>query len=234
MLASHDYRRLMNSVIESQEIVGIWKGLRSLNDSGLADDLKRVPRGQMMLRDETADRGGNQARNDSFQLYLKSIFVRASFAVTPHPRCDITFNHGGQEYAMECKRPLKENGVEESFEKAIRQLRDHYKEDWARKGFIAISASRVINDGTKIIQADMPEEMNAKTAWVVRDFYDRHSHLVFKIKEPETIGVIVHLKAPVMLGKRIMLSDTFLFDPFRSEGKGIVAVMQSKISAIAL
>jgi hypothetical protein len=234
MLVSHDYIRLMNSVIESHEIVGIWKGLRSIQDPKLVEDLKHVPWGQTMLKDEVSDRSGSKARNDAFHLYFKSLLVRAGFPVTPHHRCDIVLNYEGQEYMIECKRPFRDNGVEESLQKAKRQLRDHYKEDPRRRGFIALSVSRIPNPGTKEIRADTREEMSVKTAQAIREIYDRHVHLVDKIKEPETLGVIVYLKAPVILGKLLMLSDSILFDPFRPEGKGFVEVLQSKLGTIPL
>ncbi len=230
MLKEHNYSELMNSVIEAREIVGIWKGLHSLGDPTIAAELKEVPWGQTRLWEEPST--GNQARNDAFHLYFKSLLARAGFNILRHHTCDVMFEDGGTEFLVECKRAYSEKRVDDLVRGAKNQLRRHYEEDASRRGFIALSATRIPCPGTWEIHARSREDMEAQTAAGINGFYERHAGIVDKIKEPQTLGVIVYMLIPAYLGGKFILSDTLLLDAFAPAEADRAKALFSKLNSV--
>lgn len=228
-----DYERLLNSLLESHELVGIWKGLRDSNDPTIAARLSRLPLKEALMANETLDMGGNDPRNISFELYFQGLLARAGVTLSSHKRCDVVVPFEGTEFMIECKRAFREGGFRNGIDSARTQLIAKHAEDPTRRGLIVISVSRLylFEDGEEVCGESL-EDLSRGFASRIREIATKNDWCLNVLVEDHIVGVIVFLKAPAYLGAKVIFQDTLLFIDLKRGGHGVIAEMQEKLEAV--
>jgi hypothetical protein len=213
-LGKAEYRRLVNSLIESQEIVDIWKGLKDGADASLLEELPGISFGK---RDETDMAQGRSRKCRAFSLYVKTLLARAGYVFGTHPTCDIVLAET-PEIMIECKQASSESGFEKAVSQGKRQLRAHYADDPNRRGFLAISVTGFPGDEGEI-EAATEQEASEKADERLLELYERLVQFVDRIEEPQTWGVVLFMLTPVHLDSKLIIQENFLIDPVWEEAR---------------
>jgi hypothetical protein len=185
-------REIFWSYVEADEFVRAVRPLRSaLGDELPAVPIKRALDGPADLSLET--QRSSQGRNFMFELIMGGRLAKSGFVPAFDQGPDIQFNYRGLRVAMQCKRPFSIDGMEETIEKAISQL----KNDGADLNIIAVSVSRLWNSG------DPDEIPNVRDPTMGQAYLDARGRGIadetrrFWKEKLERAGIVFYGYAPV-------------------------------------
>ena len=145
--------RVCTALLESRELVSVYKGLSGLDESASVGNLIHYVKGPSLPTDEQASTSSNRARNIGFELYLNALFAYAGLRPEYGTNADLSFTIEELRIFVEAKRPLSEPSVSTSLRTAIRQLsaRLQVYEQTDRAGIIALDLSKVINPENRVM-----------------------------------------------------------------------------------
>jgi hypothetical protein len=138
-------------VSEAAELADVWRAFRDAQRETIRPILQRALQGPARSRDERKETA--HARNSMFELALAAEWKLLGGKVhIGEP--DITLSSREAEFAIECKRPFGEHSIRSNVKGAAEQLEGKLDRDESRLGVIAVSVSRVLDDGRRLLISD--------------------------------------------------------------------------------
>lgn len=154
--------------------------------------LEKILKGPLLTSDENTT--NNEARNTVFELNLGSLLSRGGFKVKLKENPDLVATKYKRNYFIQAKRVYSENGIEKNINEAYTQLkRDLIGKDKNTFGVIAISITRAITDGNKLLEAGSEKSGLARLSGELLQIIDDYKHCWKKIPEKNIIAVILHI-----------------------------------------
>jgi len=141
----------LTALVESAELGETADYLATCDPDILRPKLRDILRGPPLPIEE--DSTSNHARNIMFELSLAAKFDRVGVRahLSEHP--DLWIEVGGKKLLVECKRPFARRAVKDRLSDARRQLDRRFPNEPAgTRGLIALSLSKVINRGDKVLE----------------------------------------------------------------------------------
>jgi hypothetical protein len=221
-LIQRDPLRAGVALVESSELSEIVPYLRTAPPEGVTPKLRHVLRGPALPIEETQN--SNQARNFMFELVLWSKLLRAGLApeLSEHP--DLRCHVDNMELLVECKRTLSERGIVACVKRATAQLERQMSCGPDRYGGIAVSVSRVFNEGDKVLafrdEARASDEIGEELEALAR----RIETLAAAVVSERIVGAIVHMMTPARQRDSglIVRVEEMILVPFpRGRGAGL-------------
>ena len=207
LLAQRGFPQLMNSLLEAQEICAIHRGLCNINDSDLSNRLGKIVKGKVLLSEESPK--SSHARNISFELLIASACASSGLPIDLEPPNDVWLPLSDHPLAIECKRPFSyakvETRLRDGFKQLIQRYNNHHENPSNVRGILALSISKIENDGSKFLSAKTEEELNSQTFHIIETFcakYERHWNSGV---DKRTIAVLIHLEAPAIIESPVLL-----------------------------
>lgn len=197
LLKQYGFPALANALFESTELIDIHKGLAGI-DEDIARSLQKFAAGCPLLTDESRT-GNNIGRNIGFELDTAALFRRCGFKIKLQPPADLWMKVGDIDVAVECKRPFSYNALGANLEKAFSQLRKRYRgHDGASqvRGVTVLSASKMENDGSRMLKAHNTADLNAAIRRLSDQFVAKSQEFWNKAHDERTIGLVLSLRAP--------------------------------------
>ena len=190
------HREITWSLIEAKEFADAYIALEGCAPETLADRVKRALDGPVDPVDETGN--NNRGRNLMFELSLGSSLIQAGCSVEFRENPDILCKLSGAEFYIQCKRPMRDHAIRSNFRGAGSQLRRDLETNEGRDadatGVVAISLSRVINDGRSLLVGRLE---------VLLDHVDKIGKQfcpsVDSLKHDRIAGCVLHALTPLLI-----------------------------------
>ena len=141
----------------------------------------------------------NRGRNATFELVVAGLYARAGLPVEFRENPDILSKYSGRPLVIQCKRPFKPTSIPNNLSDAGRQLRTDLKADPAALAIIAVSFSRLFNQGHQIAAFTSEEEMDAIMRSTLRKAVSQFDGGLQEIKRYGVTGVFVHTATPAFI-----------------------------------
>jgi hypothetical protein len=194
---------IINSVVEAQELIEIYAGLKNREDAHLADLLRKYIGGTPLRTHETPRT--SEARNTGFHLWFVSNVAKCDVPIDLTPPADATIPTSDYSITVECKRLFSPRNIKQNIKKGFRQLQKRYKQhDTKTKifGVLALSLGKLDESLTDAYdEADLTAQANEK---LERFRLENERHWVTRRTERE-IGVFLHWTAPVRVKNPYLL-----------------------------
>jgi hypothetical protein len=200
-ITREEQRQYMYAVAELVEFHQIFTSLNQENPAVLRPKLIRALSGSLDPLDESAS--NNVGRNTIFELSLASEWRRAGLEVAIGEP-DLRLILGQQEFLVECKRPIDWTGIARCMKDAKRQLsRSGVRAaNGAPKGVIAISLSKILARGERILWVDSMAEKSRLGEIIESELTANRWRWRNNIRFDDGIaGVLFHLSLPADVGK---------------------------------
>jgi hypothetical protein len=189
------YAPLMNSLIEATELMDVHEGLNKMQPStNFVARLKKFLGGPIMLVDEKSP--SNVARSTGFELLVAALLANAGLPVSFDSTVDVLVPIAPNPIGIECKRPLSHSKMERRIREGIQQLEEFYKAAEKRRGILALSVSKVENDGSRLLPARDASDLDSKAFALIDQFRQRHEWHWREALSSRTVAVLLHLRAP--------------------------------------
>jgi hypothetical protein len=184
------------SITETAELADILPFLRWAPQEAVADKLVHVLGGPLLPIDEGLN--SNQARNLLFELNLASKLWKAGFAPELGEHPDLIIEVSSKRLLIQCKRPFSLKGAHRALGAAKGQLiRDLHKAPTGSRGIIALSLTRLLNQGNQILvygeEMRARRDLGARLEAAAQPLLDKWSGPGKKI-----IGMICHILTPAV------------------------------------
>ena len=153
--------RICTALLESQELVSIFRGLSTSTDPSATENLRHYVKGPVLPTQEQAATSSNRARNFGFELYLNALFAHAGLRPEYGTNADLSFTADQLRVFVEAKRPMTGQSVDTSLRVAMRQLSTRLKvhEPIDRAGIVALDLSKVINPENRVMPVRSEEHL---------------------------------------------------------------------------
>jgi hypothetical protein len=191
----HDPMHVGVALVESVELADLLAYLVTVSPRVLTPKLREVLRGPFLPVDE--DQNSNQARNVMFELTLACKLWRAGLApaLGEHPdlRCEIE----ARSLLIECKRALSGRGIPGLIQRAGHQLRRHLTGARAGcHGVVALSVSRVMNEGDKVLAFSDELRASEELSRDVERLAEEASGALRKVGPNQIVGAVFNMVTP--------------------------------------
>jgi hypothetical protein len=191
----------MNSFLEVSSLSLIHKGLRRTEgqNKALEQRIKDLIKGPEHSNKENPSTSSNQARNISFELVIAAHFAAAGYSINLSTEADLSIEDVGKILFVECKRPQSKKRIEENVHTALKQLTRRYDEsefNGDKRGFIALSISKVLNPDQLLLSGIDEQELRGRMIRVVNEFIEKYRYLWINPNDKRTIGLVLHLHTP--------------------------------------
>jgi hypothetical protein len=198
--------QLMWSLVEALEFAEAYAALRDYDPGPLRQKLQDALCGPVEPFAETSST--NLGRNTMFELSLAGRLRSKGIAVHSLTNPDILCEIGQASLYIQCKRPFAEAGISRNISSARRQLtRDLIVSGSSlARGLVAISISRVLNPGDKLLVARTEGEVALSLADEAESLGQRHSHLWKRISDKRIVGILFHVMTPAFIEEGSILT----------------------------
>jgi hypothetical protein len=200
-ITREEQRQYMYALAELVEFHQIFTWLKRENPAVLRPKLIRSLSGSLDPADESAN--NNVGRNTIFELSLASEWRRAGLEVVIGEP-DLRLFLPPQEFVVECKRPFDWPGIVRCLKDAKRQLdkAGARAETGAPKGVIAISLSKIVARGKRILWTDSTADKSKLGEIIESELAANRRRWWNKVQFDDSIaGVLFHLSLPADVGK---------------------------------
>ena len=194
LLNAQGSSKLINTLSEANELVGIYQGLKSCSYPDLQHQLQKLAKGPVFHNDERSDTSSNLARNTVFELALGALLRVAGFQVDPSPTGDLGFLYNDHEFFIEGKRPQVPHQINSRVRDALRQLEQRYQNSAnpeRARGLIAISATKILTPVSGYFLADTESTFITELRNTVQDFNNTHGKKWRNPNSKQTLGCII-------------------------------------------
>ncbi len=223
--------RLTNSLLESQELIDIYSGLKNCEDAALPDELKKFIRGPELRSLETPQT--SLARNTGFHLWFAAMAKKCLVPTRLLPPTDVLIRVGSDWIAVECKRLFSPRNVEDNVSTGFHQLQARYGDHRGNAelyGALAISLGKL--DDT-MIEVEDEAQLKVEGVAKINRFAEEHRRHWLNRSTGREITVFLYWNAPVRVQRPYLLTigTQFNFFPLceRDETRGFIlrSVMDS-------
>jgi hypothetical protein len=194
---------LINSVVEAQELIEIYAGLKNREDAHLADLLRKYIGGTPLRTQETPLT--SLARNTGFHLWFVSNAAKCEVPIDLTPPADATIPTSDYSITVECKRLFSPRNIKQNIKKGFQQLQKRYKQ-YDRKteifGVLALSLGKL---GESLIDANDEADLRAQADKKLERFRLENERHWLKRSTEREIGVFLHWTAPVRVKNPYLL-----------------------------
>jgi len=193
-----DFPELVWSLVEGQEFIEIFRGLRNYDPAVMQELLAKALRGPIDPSRET--NASNIGRNTAFELRLGSALRQAGGAVTLGTDADIILDCLGTRVYIECKRPFYERNVYANTEKALCQLRCRLDAENQKTalGFVAVSLSKALNPGTNLYSVERYDDLQRLSGEAERA-HAKNRSIKERAVDVRICGIIYHIFTPALV-----------------------------------
>jgi hypothetical protein len=225
-LAGERRREILWSFVESIELVDSLDALQKQGCSVPQTVLERALKGPADLFLE--DQKSNLGRNTMFEIAIAGAVALAGLRPQLGGEPDVLFEFENRRILIQCKRVLSENTVPKRIAAAAKQLtRDISQSGDPRDcGVIAISISRLINPGDRILtfatESDMSETLRSEINAVIR----RHEKALLDVGAPRIAGILFHLATPVYIDEHPLYALAHSSTIYPIPGKSDTALLR--------
>jgi hypothetical protein len=207
LLKSISEEELTNSLAEASELVAIYKGLSPISGQKkpLTQLIREIVDGPEYAKQEDPSRSTNDARNFAFQMLIASYCAASGFRLDLENVADLAIEDNGDDIFIEAKRPTTYRNVPSNVNRALKQLTQRYEASTShgkKRGFIALSISKIINHEQKLLAVKNETDLSRQLNQIVEKFIRKHEHFWQKAAgavDTRTIGVIVHFSTAALL-----------------------------------
>ena len=184
------------ALLESRELVSIFRGLSGLADARALPNLRSYLKGPVLLVHEQAHNSSNRARNFGFELYLNALFASAGFQPKYGSNADLSFSTERLRVFVEAKRPMTQESAQTSVRIAMRQLATRFSEDeeLEQAGIVALDLSKVINPNNLVMPVRNEEHLHSLMHAEDKLQMDRLYPTVTQSIQPGIVGVLLHYR----------------------------------------
>ncbi|WP_342619291.1 hypothetical protein [Rhodoferax sp. GW822-FHT02A01] len=196
-ISDDSYRdRVCTALLESRELVSIYRGLSTSTESAAIENLQHYIKGPVLPTQEQAATASNKARNFGFELYLNALFAHADLHPEYSTKADLSFLVDELRIFVEAKRPTSGTSVETSLRIAIGQLTDRLckHEEPDRAGIVALDLSKVINPENRVMLVRDEDHLYELMYAEDKLQMDRLLPMVVKRVKPGVVGIILHYR----------------------------------------
>jgi hypothetical protein len=189
-------REILWSYVESIELVDSLDALQKQGCSVPKMVLERALKGPVDLYLE--DEKSNLGRNTMFEIVIAGAAALVGLSPKLGGEPDVLFEFGGRRILVQCKRVLSDSKIPKRITDAAKQLTRDLSQsgDPQDCGVIAISISRLINPGDKILtfatESDMADTLRNEISALIR----RHEKALRDVRTPKIAGILFHLATP--------------------------------------
>ena len=186
------FPKLMNSLVEATEIIDLHEGLRHVNDPAIAARLRDYACGVAMNSDEQPQ--GNRPRSVGFELAIAAMLAEAGI-----DRADVWASVPNWRIAFECKRPMSPSKIDTRIREGLDQLSALYRSgdgDNAVYSILALSISKVENDGTRALKAADAAEIGRHVNEIMDAFAQHHEASWMNRISRQTLAILLYLRTP--------------------------------------
>jgi hypothetical protein len=197
LVKERSFVRLLNGIAQASEFIDIHRGLRRVPRSEeLAARLRDFVGSTPMLLDETTE--NSRARNIGFELSIAATAARGGLPVELVAPADLSIQTSARSFFVECKRPFRERKVPNRIRGGLKQLASRYDtapDPHTARGFLAVSISRLVNDGSLILRVPKAAAVDPEAARVVDRFIARYERF-WRACDKRTVAVLIHPQTP--------------------------------------
>ncbi len=182
-------------LIETLEFYDIFTAFEKEQASVLVPKLSAALSGPFLPANETVDNAGG--RNVMFELALGSEWrLRGLDVRIGEP--DLTLNIQGARYLVECKRPFREQSIRPNIRAAAEQLKQKLGSESEANvfGIIAISVSRILNPGDRILTVLTSKDTRRLGDQLERMMHESERHWARLGMDPRIVAVLFHVATP--------------------------------------
>jgi hypothetical protein len=189
-------RELMWSLLESTEFIDAVDALRKGRCEIPPQVLEAALEGPVDLHLESPR--SNRGRNIMFEIALAGKLAVAGLAPVLGDEPDIRVELNDRNIFIQCKRVFSRNGLRGCFRDANRQLKRDLGQSCDPRdcGLIAISISRVCNDGDKILVVPSEDVLRQMLIDEIDSVRKEMADTYRDVNAPKIAGVLFHLSTP--------------------------------------
>lgn len=140
-LAGEDRIKFAHAHEEADALVEIHESINGLDPEVLLPHVELLIKGQECR----APIGNDVARSTQFELFVAAKLARNGAETTLDRRSDVVANFEGNEFLVECKRPLRLENLERNYYEANDQVRREMRDYDSPAGVIFISLGHALN-----------------------------------------------------------------------------------------
>jgi hypothetical protein len=233
-LVGEKRREILWSFVESIEFVDAIDALRSQRCEIPRNILERALQGPSDAYLE--DNRSNQGRNAMFEIALAGRVALAGLKPRLGGEPDVFFEFEGRRIFIQCKRVLSENALDKRIGDAVRQL----KRDLANSsdprdcGLIAVSISRIINPGDKMLivatEDALRRVLNNETDKVI----ELHEHMFRSVGNAKTAGIILQVATPAFVENYSLFTVAQSATVYHIPGKSDAGLLKSMAGVVKI
>ncbi len=209
LLSRHDLQSIANSVYEANELVCIYRGLTKITNTDLPEKLRDFIKGPKSYIQENTVSSSNLGRNIAFELDIAAHFALAGLMPDFGDKADLKVHIEERTLFLECKRPQYKHQIHSNIKGAMRQLESRYKTATDPSnccGLIALSISKIVNPQFQPLYPATAEFLDGMLNNIMNGFIQAHQSEWRDLKDPRTIGVILHCSIPSVIQSRDLLT----------------------------
>ena len=188
--------RICTALLESRELVSIFRGLSTSTDPSAMENLRHYIKGPALPTHEQAATSSNRARNFGFELYLNALFAHAGLRPEYGTNADLSFTTDQLRVFVEAKRPMTRQSIETSLRVAMRQLatrlREHEQTD--RAGIVALDLSKVVNPENRVMPVRSEEHLYELMYAEDKIQMAKALPTIAKNLKPGIVGMLLHYR----------------------------------------
>ncbi len=192
-------RELMWSLVDSMEFTDSIAYLRAMACEIPHEVLRRALDGPTDLTFE--DHNSNHARNAMFEIVIAGRLAKRGLVPRLGGEPDVVSRLEDRNILIQCKRVFSDRSLEDNLRAAGKQLkRDLTRSSDPRDcGIVAISISRIFNEGDKLLVVSNEAALRQKLEEEVDVIRSRCTGCYRNINDPRIAGVLYHLSTPAYL-----------------------------------
>ncbi len=150
------------------------------------------------------DENSNIGRNSMFEILFGGVVASVGLHPSLGKEPDVSFEFDNRQIFVQCKRVKSEAKVESRVSEAAKQLQRDLAQSSNRTdcGLVAISLSRLINPGNRLLIVPSVSDANNFLRLEIRNVIDRHKeHFSNCTKSPKVAGILFHMSTPAWFMK---------------------------------
>ena len=199
-LDEYSRESFVNAAHEVAELVRVYEGLSQHQDTTLVSRLRDALKGHELFVMDDNDRSG---RDFLLELSVCAKVARAGLPVDFGHKADLRTRYAGHEFFAECKRLKSPNQVSRRIKEGLTQLERRYataEEPLAARGILVLGTAKLINSELGVIEAGDPQSLGEKAFAHNCAFIEAHRSRWEQEVDSRTLGVVVVLDVPGLVG----------------------------------